>query len=134
MEDGRPETPREAAQRRLRSLKAGVVAASVASLIGFMGVAVAHGDGDGGTTAGGQAATPSQGGSDGGGWRTDDAVTPDQGAVPGQGYVPGESWGTDRAAPDWRGVPSDQGGTVQPDPGFFGGGGGQGPVDGSGAS
>jgi hypothetical protein len=133
VEDGRQETSRETAQRRLRSLKTGVVAASAASLIGFLGVAVAHDDG-GGTASGGQATAPPQADGDGGTRPTDDTVAPDQGVVPGRGYVPGGSWDTDGTAPDWQGVPSDPGGTAQPDPGFFGGDGAQGPVDGSGAS
>lgn len=133
MEDGRPEASRETAQRRLRSLKTGVVAASAASVIGFLGVAVAHDDG-GGAGSGAQAATSPQADRDGGTRPADDTVAPDQGVVPGRGYVPGESWDTDGTAPDWQGVPSDPGGTAPSDPGFFGGGGGQGPVDGSGAS
>lgn len=132
MQDPRPETPREGAQRRLQSIKTGVVVASVASLVGFVGVAATHGGGSAdaapapGAPAAAPAGTTRYGGSTAdGGWGYP-RQTP-------SGAVPGDASGG-QALP-WPDSSTGSTGTApSQDGGYFGAGGPSAPVGSSGAS
>lgn len=129
MQDPRPETPRESAQRRLQSVKTGVVVASVASLVGFVGVAATHGDGGSATAS----STPPAAASN--------TATPSDDYY----YSGGDRYqlpqGTYGQPPQWSGDPSSgsSSDSTNSNPsqsgGVFGdGGGAQAPVGSSGAS